>query len=300
MCKKWCLWISLLVMVVGIQAQAEVLFSDNFDHVCTDDWLRINYQGWYEREVLGSSSYVEMEDGSAWSIGGWDGYQSLPVQEPNVCGTIMCQNVATVSSGLGTVADPCDPNGPMVWMPGYDGPEANGVLRMVSTFGNWEQSNNSGPFLYKMVEGDFTATVEIVAYDTWWYHISGIMARVPNPNDVGSLENHTQVCIFPMYEIANRVNDTTNGVTDGDIWGATTKGAIYSDLHLKLERVGNTFFYYTSPDGETWASLPGVEEGLVRDDFPAEVQVGLFQCNFNGNWMINTDFDNFVIEGPAE
>jgi hypothetical protein len=67
-----------------------------------------------------------------------------------------------------------------------------------------------------------------------------------------------------------------------------------------LQRVGNTFFYYTSPDGETWTSIPGVEDGVIRDDFPAEIQVGISQSNFTGDWMGNMDFDNFVIETESE
>lgn len=296
MAKKSFFLMALAVLLVSAQVQAEVYFSDDFNHVCTDAWARINYQGWYEQEVLGMGT-----PGTEWVIGDWDGYRSYPTDpcDPTTTPTQVCMNAVVATSGIGLYGDANDTAQP--WYPDYDGPEADGVLRMVSCNGNWEHTGNTGPFLYKLVEGDFTATVEIAAYDCWWYNLGGIMARVPNPNDVD--ENHTQVCAFPIYNIGNRVNDTVDGATswDGDFYTNSS----YSDLHLRLQRVGNTFYYYTSPDGETWTSLnvdadTGEDIGIVRDDFPAEVQVGLFHCNFNSDWLVGMDFDDFVIEVPDE
>ena len=54
MCKK--LFYSIFVvslLVMCAQVQADIIFSDDFDHAMMDDWSRINYQGWYEQEILG-------------------------------------------------------------------------------------------------------------------------------------------------------------------------------------------------------------------------------------------------------
>jgi hypothetical protein len=54
MFKKLFYLISIVsLLVISAQVQAEVIFSDNFDHAMMDDWSRINYQGWYEQDVLG-------------------------------------------------------------------------------------------------------------------------------------------------------------------------------------------------------------------------------------------------------
>jgi len=301
MFKKLFYLISIVsLLTISTQVQADVIFSDDFDHAMMDDWSRINYQGWYEQNVLGWPS-----PGGPWAIGDWDGYQSLP-DDSGASPTLIAHPVI---NAVGNVmwGDPCDPNAPQTWRPDYEGPVLNGILRYASTNGAWENDRNSGPFLYKMVEGDFVATVEVVAYDVYWHHLGSIMARSPNPGEAGADENWTQVNCFPLYNIGNRVMDTTMGVTST----AGVKGYA-PDRYLRLERVGNTFFYYTSPDGETWASLPGtfpqghpqegqlIADGLIRDDMPAELQVGITHSNFTGDWLVNMDFDNFSIETASE
>ena len=66
----------VVVLVLGLTGISEALvFEDNFDHITypTDSWDRVNYQGWYEDNVL-----MWPNPGGDWNIGGWDGYQSLP------------------------------------------------------------------------------------------------------------------------------------------------------------------------------------------------------------------------------
>ena len=301
MFKKLFYLISIVsLMAVSTQVQADVIFSDNFDHAMMDDWSRINYQGWYEQEVLGWPS-----PGGPWAIGDWDGYQSLP-DDSGASPTLIAHPVI---NAVGNVmwGDPNDPNAPQTYRPGYEGPELNGVLRISSTNGAWENDRNSGAFLYKMVEGDFVATVEVVAYDVFWHHLGSLMARVPNPGEVGADELWTQLNCFPLYGIGNRVMDKTG---PGNSSATGVKG-YPPDRFLKLQREGNTFSYYTSPDGVTYSSLmtlsdpddpnsPMIPLTIIRDDFPAEIQVGIAHCNFTGDWVVNMDFDNFSIETVPE
>jgi hypothetical protein len=301
MCKKLFYLISLvLLLVISAQVQAEVIFSDNFDHAMMDDWSRINYQGWYAQEVLGWPY-----PGGPWVIGNWDGYQSLP-DDSGVSPTLICHPVI---NAVGNVmwGDPSDPNAAETYHPDMDPnlPILNGVLRIASTNGAFEHDRNSGAFLYKMVEGDFVATVEIVAYDTFWHHLGSLMARVPNPGGVGADELWTQLNCFPLYGIGNRVMDKTG---PGNSSATGVKG-YPPDRFLKLQREGNTFSYYTSPDGITYSPLTVEDPAdpnstipltIVRDDFPAEIQVGITHCNFTGDWLANMDFDNFVIETVPE
>jgi hypothetical protein len=138
-----------------------LVFSDSFDHVMTDNWDRINYQGWYEQNVLVPLGYPATYPGGPWVIGDWDGYMSMPGD-----------------NGISPTGDP--------------------YLRLV---------------------GDYAA----------------------------------------------------------GIW---------------------TFYFYTSPDGTTWTPLPGLESGVVRDDLPGTLQVGIFTANYTGDWIGNMDFDNFSIDIP--
>jgi regulation of enolase protein 1 (concanavalin A-like superfamily) len=286
MCKKLLSYsISVvLLLVICAQVRAEVIFSDDFDHAMAEDWSKINYQGWYEQDVLGLPSPV-----GPWVIGSWDGYQSLP-DDSGVSPTLIAINyIDATGISMG------EEDGPAAWTPGYEGQVLNGVLRIASSNSGWSDTWNSGPFLYKMVEGDFVAEVEIAAADYWWYNTGGLMARAANPDGIGENENWVYLTYLPVDGVGNHMRDTISGVsTEGGITWDTPK------THLQLKRVGNTFYFSVSDDGQTWTSLPDMEEGLVRDDLPAEMQVGIFHANYTGDWVGSMDFDNFVIKTVSE
>jgi len=228
-------------------------WSDDFDHAMMDDWARINYQGWYEQNVLVPNGYPNTYPGGPWTIGYWDGYQSLPDPdvETGISPTIDAENyVDTFNSGMGE--DGTIP----AWMPGTEGEVANGVLRMHSSNSGWADTWNTAP---------------------------------------GANENWVYLTHFPVYGVGNHIRDTING-------GSTEMGikGYPCDPFLQLSRVGNTFFFKTSTDGVTWISLPGLEAGVVRDDLPSELQVGIFQANYTGDWKGTFDFDNFsLVPEPA-
>lgn len=288
----------VILMALASTAQA-LIWSDDFDHAMMDDWSRINYQGWYEQNVLGWPS-----PGTAWTIGDWDGYHSIPDATSGVSPTLTAHPfIDTFNYGDNKWSeDPVQP-----WYPGYEGEVFNGVLRTSNTGGAWADGGATGPFLFKMVEGNFEVEVEVVSQDNWWHNLGGLMARVPNmmePTADGKLsavsndpatENWVYLTYFPLYDVGNHVRDTVNGVsTEMGIKGYPC------DPYLKLQRFGNTFYFKTSPDGVTWTSLPGLEAGIVRDDMPLELQVGIFGANYTGDWIGNLDFDNLsIVPEPA-
>jgi hypothetical protein len=289
-----------LVIVIAFGSTVQALeFYDDFDRAMTDNWDRIDYQGWYEQNVLQVfAGYPATYPGGPWVIGDWDGYMSIPAGDPSISPTLIAYNYVDMFNQNNGEGDP------PAWTPGYEGEVANGVLRIHASNGAWENDRTSGAFLFMMVEGDFLAEVEVVARDYWWHNMGGLMARKPyDPIDVGGKlssvnggglsENWTQICHFPLWGQGNRVNDTVLGVTS---WPATT--GYPTDPHMRLERVGNTFYYYVSPDGITWTSL--IPAGIVRNDLDGMVQVGIFQSNFTGDWHTNMDFDNFsIVPEPA-
>jgi hypothetical protein len=288
-------FVSVLALVAS--AQAEVIFSDNFDHAMTDDWSRINYQGWYEENVLVPLGYPATYPGGPWTIGAWDGYQSMP-GEDGISPTALAYNfVDTFNAGMG------EANSVPAWTPGTEGEVANGVLTITSANSGWSDAWNTGPFLFKKVTGDFVARVQVVGQDHFWNNLGGLMARAPGDglvetdgksSEVGSTganENWVYLTYFPVYNVGNHIRNTVNGAS-------AEKGIKHypCDPYLELSRVGNTFFFKTSPDGVSYASLPDLEAGIVRDDLPAELQVGIFAANYTGDWQATMDFDNFVIE----
>ena len=285
------LLILMLIITFAGAAQA-VYFEDNFDHITVDysSWVRINYQGWYAPQLY-------LGDPGGWSIGGWDGYQSLPDPDSGAYATMAAYNhVETFNYGMSEQPfDPAHQSG----FPGNPDGRANGVLRIISSGSFWEHTGNNGPFLYKMITGDFKADVEIVGQSHIYHNMGGLMARSPNPNQEGAIEDWTQVSYFPEWSIGNRINDTNDGVTS---WVAPT--GYPCDPYLRLVRQGTTFSYYTSADGVTYNPIsvpdaidPNIMVPVVidRPDMPAELQVGIFQANFAPDWIAPMDFDNFVI-----
>lgn len=271
---KKLLILTLILMLCGA-AQA-VVFEDNFDHVPDAGWARANYQGWY--------------DGGAWSIHDWDGYISL-LNPDGVQTTLVADNfVDTFNAGMGEAGKL------QAWRPGMTGEVANGVLRMISSGSAWAGRDNHGPFLYKNIEGSFDAYVEVVGADHFWNNLGGLMARKDNPADPGTgevdgaNENWVYLTYFPVYSVGNHVRNTTNGSSPE----LGIKG-YPCDPFLKLSRRGSTFYFETSPDGVTYTSLPGLEAGVSRPDMDGEVQIGIFQANYAGDWVGTMEFDNFVL-----
>ena len=282
----------LVVLVLGLagMSQAAVEFSDDFDHITypKDSWDRVNYQGWYEDNVLAWPN-----PGGDWNIGGWDGYQSLPDPDSGVSPTLVAYNhVETFNAGMGEATDPSQQSG----HPGNAGGTANGVLRIVSVGSGWSDGWNTGAFLYKNVPGDFEAYVEVVGQSHIYHNMGGLMAREPNPDGLGENENWVYLSYFPEWGVGNHGRNCTDGVSPEIGLGH----GFPCDPFLKLSRVGSTFYLETSPDGVTFTSLPGLEAGVDRPDLSEELQVGIFQANYAADWIGPMDFDNFsIVPEPA-
>lgn len=276
----------LLILVLGLALASTanaLVFTDNFDHAMNDNWDRVDYQAWYMQNVL-----AQPYPGGARVLGtGWDGYQSLPNTDDGISPTIQCApyiNTKPYGRGEGPVD---------AWTPGYEGEVANGVLRMVSSNSGWSDAWNTGPFLYVNATGDFVAQVEVAGWDDFWHNLGGLMARAPNPSGEGANENWVYLDAFPVWGVGNHMRDTVNGASSE--MGITGYPV---NPYLQLSRVGNVFYFKTSPDGITWTDLPDMEGGWERTDLPATLQVGIFQANYAGDWISPMDFDNFSLDVP--
>ena len=140
-----------------------------------------------------------------------------------------------------------------------------------------------GPFLYKIIEGDFIATVKVSDYagtpGAEVYHNNcGLLARA-NPDDAGPGEDWVAIDYFPIWSCGNFVRTADNGVrTENGHNGAQWD----LDPYLQLERKGNTFHFRTSADGVTWIEMDA--SPIIRDDLDGlPLQVGLYQATYSGD-----------------
>ena len=158
-----------------------------------------------------------------------------------------------------------------------------GRLTFRSTNGNWENGDDDGILLYKMVTGDFDAQVQIISMNNVTWHDAGIMARAANLDDAGSGEDWVAVKHFAQ--------GGKNGHRSVDTNITTTVEASGLQPWIRLKRTGNVFASYRSADGATW-SLIGA---TLRNDMAGlAVQVGLWQATFSAS-QGTALFDNFSL-----
>jgi regulation of enolase protein 1 (concanavalin A-like superfamily) len=175
-----------------------------------------------------------------------------------------------------------------------------GVLRIESTNGAWWEpfppNGTLGPLLYKVVEGDFVATVYIAGYEgdpdnAIYWNVGGLMARVGNLDLAGPSEDYVAVLYCPPDGIGIEVDVEDNGVwtwwtDDGSGWNA--------DKWLQLERKGNDFYVRSSANGSNWTTLSDMP--ISRPDMEGiPLQVGIFQTTYNGGSGY-VEFDNFTLD----
>ncbi len=174
-------------------------------------------------------------------------------------------------------------------------PDYPGQLYLESSGSVWSAPwSPLGPFLFKVVAGDFVATVKVTGYagtaQTPVYHNScGLMARkVTDPNaDEG--EDWISVDYFPIWNCGNMVRVADNGVRTEP---RNNRKAWNADSYLQVERKGNTFYARTSADGQTWEDLG---DPFVREDFnDLPVQIGLHQAVYS-DAVGYAAFDEFVL-----
>jgi hypothetical protein len=160
--------------------------------------------------------------------------------------------------------------------------ENDHVLRMESQGTNWDGAAPYGPFLYKLIKGDFVAEVEVTDVSglaekkVTGNNEAGLMVRAANDVTAGTIsEQLLQNGIFPAYSVGNIL---TNYV-GGDRIQTNTQAAWNFNKYLQIQRKGNMFYVRTSKDNNHWTDLPG-SPALRPDLENKEVQVGLYQCTY--------------------
>jgi hypothetical protein len=173
-----------------------------------------------------------------------------------------------------------------------------GQLFLQSTGSYWEGAfSPKGPFLYKMVEGDFVATVRVtdfagVAGATLLHNDAFLMARVANIDDAGAGEDFVCMHYFPTW-----VGNMQRQVDDGtETEGTNTGDGFNCAKYLQIERAGNVFTLRRSFDGITWTAVGGT---ITRNDMAGlPLQVGMAHCVYNSTTGY-VAFDDFSVTGPS-
>jgi hypothetical protein len=172
-----------------------------------------------------------------------------------------------------------------------------GQLFIRSTNSWWEGAfSPRGPFLYKLVQGDFVATVRVTDFAgtagaTVLHNDSFLMARVANLDDAGPGEDFVCIHYFPTW-VGNMRRQVNNGT---ETEGPNTGDGFNCARYLQLERAGNVFTFRRSFDGVTWTAVGAT---ITRDDMAGlTLQVGLAHATYNTTTGY-VAFDDFSVSGP--
>ncbi len=178
-----------------------------------------------------------------------------------------------------------------------------GYLYVQSLLTDWAGNDTDGFFLYKLVGGDFDASISIQPpYDNRGFHFSGLMARaIADQSGAASAlgENWVDVTRFNEFGIGEQVRFATNGVNiENNFFGAVpaeTNADTNSARYLRITRTGNTFTFFNKTNAsDSWNQLMAVTRPEL-DGVP--VQVGPKQATFS-DAEIPVYFSDFRISGP--
>ncbi|HEY3860429.1 MAG TPA: hypothetical protein VGO59_00970 [Verrucomicrobiae bacterium] len=189
--------------------------------------------------------------------------------------------------------------GPNLSMSAFDADiTTNNCLTISSANGQWKGADDNGPYLYKVVPGDFETSVHITGFNHVAYNFVGIMARAfatsNNASAFGAGQSEDNV----NWQRFDQFGDTT--VLFNTINGNTTefddKDGESTDFWLLMTRVNATNFnLFKSPTfGGPWTLVHTVvQPALVAGTM---VQVGLQQATYNGTIGV-VQFDTFMLDG---
>ena len=172
-------------------------------------------------------------------------------------------------------------------------------LTLQTTGTAWENLDDDGFFLFKVVSGDFSAVVHVVSpYNNAGYNTAGLQARafLPDGDPLNAAENFVSWTRFDEYGFANYLRSEVNGgvaqINPGDYPN--------TNYWLRMDRVGGTsfLFYEKSTKAEGWQSLsfpsPANGNRLVRTDLAGKsLQVGIMHATFSG--LLGVQFTDFSL-----
>ncbi|MBK8257156.1 MAG: hypothetical protein IPK82_31350 [Polyangiaceae bacterium] len=216
--------------------------------------------------------------------------------------------MTTSSSGGGNAMSdgfdsaPLDPSWMIMNGPNFSYSLSASALHIVPTTNTlWWMSTNTGPFVYKMVSGDFKVTTAVRARSNSDpskpvgpidYQFGGLMARDP----AGGTENYVFVVVGDRgatIEIETKSTDNNASEIDNVFWPS-------GDAQLRICRVGSTFHVYTRPfAGGTWGIATPYDPPFQRPDMPADLQVGVIAYTWTNTPDLRASFDHVLFDAVS-
>lgn len=174
---------------------------------------------------------------------------------------------------------------------------SNNVLSITAANSAWQGGGDNGPFLFKVVPGDFQAAVHITSYSIVNYEFVGLQARAFNltnnasPSGPGFSENFVDWLRFDEFGVTTATFNTVNGGNTETDQNDTEN----ADYWLLMQRVNSTNFYFFKKANLTdpWMFQPS--ETIMRSDLTNALQVGMVQSMFTAN-AGSVQFDSFSLD----
>ncbi len=176
---------------------------------------------------------------------------------------------------------------------------AASTLTLQTTGTAWENADDDGFFLFKVVSGDFSASVHIVTpFNNAGYNTAGLQARAfsAGGDPFNGSENFVSWTRFDEFNFPNYLRNEVNG----GVQQINPGGYPNTDYWLRLDRVGNVFRFFQRTNNTTdpWhvVSFPAPVNGtnVTRTDLAGQpVQVGIMHATFNG--QLGVQFTSFSL-----
>jgi len=174
---------------------------------------------------------------------------------------------------------------------------AAGTLTLQTTGTAWENADDDGFFLFKVVPGDFSAVVHVVSpFNNSAYNTVGLQARAfsAGGDPFNGSENFVSWTRFDQYNFANYLRSEVNGGVNQINPGNYPN----TNYWVRIDRVSGTnfLFYEKATKAGAWQlrTFPSPVNGTVlkRPDLAGvPLQVGIIHATFSGQLGVQfTDF----------
>jgi hypothetical protein len=179
---------------------------------------------------------------------------------------------------------------------------SNGVLSVEAAGSTWAVAGNDGPFLYKVVTGDFQASVHVRTMSIINNNDAGLMARLFNNTGTasqgggggaGGAETHINWVKVQNGTPAMRRTIDSGGTT-------VVNGLAAGDGWLLMQRVNSTnfLFFEKANQADPWNPVPTATMTLPQAANNAPMQIGILQemrTASDGTALLDT----LMIDGPG-
>jgi hypothetical protein len=172
------------------------------------------------------------------------------------------------------------------------------VLTIEAAGSTWAVAGSDGPYLFKILTGDFQASVHIGVMSTINNCDAGIMARLFNPANAGGGGAGGTETHINWVKVQNGTPAVRRTIDSG---GTTiVNGLNATDGWLLMVRVNSTnfLFFEKANPGDPWSAVPAATMTVPEAANNAPMEVGLEQEMRTGSDGF-APLDTLMIDGPG-